>query len=80
MAKEKWRALTNPKKSMKVKNINIEAIDPEGDEGYMVTVYPQTKNEKPGEVQKSPPYIYVNPIKKVFKTCEELTEYLKEIL
>jgi hypothetical protein len=80
MAKEKWRVLSNPKKDMKVKSINIECVDPEEDEGYVVTVCPQSKDEKPGKTQKSPPYTWVNPIKKVFKTCDEICEYLKEVL
>jgi hypothetical protein len=80
MAKEKWRVLSNPKKDHKIKSINIEFIDPDNNDECLVTSYPMSKSEVPGKTQKTPPYIYVNPIKKVCRTCEELTEYLKEIL
>lgn len=83
MAKrEKWRVLTNPKKEFDASCINIQCVDgPKGeDEGYIVTVTPKNKQNEPGKSIKTPPYVYTNPIQKLFKTEEEVLEYLGEIL
>ncbi len=86
MPKEKWRALTNPSsKEMEAQSVSIECIDPpksgEGEgEGYIVTVCPKTPESKPGKTQKSPPYVYTNPIRRVFKTPADVISYLDKIL
>lgn len=78
MAKEKWRALTNPKKEKHFKRVEIECLNPEDEEDFVLCASPMTKEEAPGKTQKSPPYTWTNPIKKSFKTIDELVDYLKE--
>lgn len=84
MAKEKWRALTNPSsKEMDAKRIEIQCIDPpkagetEG-AGYIVTVTPKTKEDKPGKMHKG--FGYIEPIQRVFSSSDELIGYLSKIL
>lgn len=81
MPREKWRVLSQPSGPEKrAQSINIECVEaPDGkSDGYIVCVNPKTKQDKPGKEHKG--YSYVNPIKRVFASENEVIEYLKEIL
>lgn len=81
--REKWRILSQPKPDIEARDIHIECLEggkADEEEGYVVCITPKNKQNEPGKQIKNPPYIYSNPIKKVFKTSEEMFEYLKEVV
>ena len=82
MAEDRVTAALRPsKKEIDARRIEIECVElPGGGEGgYIVTVCPKDKGNKPGERHKMSEG-YLEPIKRVFEDEEDVLIYLKKVL
>ncbi len=69
------------KKEVDARRIEIECLELPGggNDEYIVTVTPKTKENEPGVEHKGPSRS-MEPIKRVFKSEEEVVEYLKKVI